>query len=85
MPLDQSDALEVLNILGPFNGRRIRADVVRNNLNARKVRALTESQFDDLVRELKTRDWISKRVDDFGNPILGITEEGQLVREKNNQ
>ena len=85
MPLDQSDALIVLNILGPFNGRRIRADVVRGNLNGRRVRALTEHQFEDVMRELESRGWVSHRVDEMGNWVWGITEDGQLIREKFNQ
>ncbi|GEM_PF-6351134 len=83
--LNQENAIEILNILGPFNGRRIRADIVRNNLNIRLVRPVSETQFMDMIREMKERGWVVQRVDDFGNELLGITEEGQLIREKNGQ
>jgi hypothetical protein len=83
--LDPSTALLVLNIVGPFDGRRIRSDVVRSNVNAKSVHPLTPSQWDDVVRELKSRNWISERFNDFGQSEIGITTDGQLVREKNNQ
>lgn len=83
--LNQDQALTVLNILGPFDGRRLRADWLRNNVSVRLPRAITDEAFEELIREMKSRGWISTRVDEFGNPLYGITEEGQLVREKNNQ
>ena len=82
MPLDQTHALEILNILGPFDGRRLRADIVRNNLNGRLPRPLTGEQFQDLMREMESRGWISHRVDEFGNWTWGIKEDGQILREQ---
>jgi hypothetical protein len=80
--LDPSTALLVLNIVGPFDGRRIRSDVVRSNVNAKSVHPLTPSQWDDVVREMKSRNWLSERFNDFGQSEIGITTDGQLVREK---
>ena len=83
--LEQYHALLVLNVLAPFDGMRLRLDVVRANVNGKRVHALTESQFADQAFEMKERGWIYERVNDFGDPEIGITQAGQNVRRKANQ
>lgn len=83
---DPDHALSLLNILGPLDGRRIRATIARDNVNVRlSTEPLSAAEFQDLMFECQSRGWISKRVDDFGHITIGITEDGQLVREKSNQ
>ena len=83
--LDQDVALLILNVVGPFDGRRIRADIVRSNVNAKSVRPMTLCQFEEAIREMKSRNWVSERYTEFGQSEIGITPDGQLIREKHNQ
>jgi hypothetical protein len=83
--LEPEIALLVLNVVGPFDGRRISADVVRSNVNAKSVRPLTQAQFEEVVRELVSRNWISERFNAFSQSEIGITPDGQITREKFNQ